>query len=206
MKRITRVLVVSALAAATLSACTDNGGHDMDNMNSTRTSPGAASSSPSGQSAPGAHNDADVAFATDMIPHHAQAVAMAKMVPTRASIQQVKDLATQIQAAQDPEIKLMSGWLEAWGEPVPAAGEMQHGDGMMSMEEMGQLETATGAAFDKMWLEMMIKHHDGAIVMARIELTEGGDAEAKKLAQAIVDGQGKEIAAMNSLLAGNQNP
>ena len=57
-----------------------------------------------------------------------------------------------------------------------------------------------------LWLEMMIKHHDGAIVMARIELTEGGDAEAKKLAQAIVDGQGKEIAAMNSLLAGNQNP
>ena len=121
MKRITRVLVVSALAAATLSACTDNGGHDMDNMNSTRTSPGAASSSPSGQSAPGAHNDADVAFATDMIPHHAQAVAMAKMVPTRASSQQVKDLATQIQAAQDPEIKLMSGWLEAWGEPGEGA-------------------------------------------------------------------------------------
>lgn len=200
MKRITRVLVVSALAAATLSACTDNGGHDMDNMNS--TSPGSATSSPSGQSAPGAHNDADVAFATDMIPHHAQAVAMAKMVPTRASSQQVKDLATQIQAAQDPEIKLMSGWLAAWGEPVPAAGGMQHGDGMMSMEEMGQLETATGAPFDTMWLKMMIKHHEGAIVMARTELTEGTDAEAKKLAQAIVDGQSKEITTMNSLLAG----
>lgn len=127
---------------------------------------------------------------------------MAKMVPTRASSQQVKDLATQIQAAQDPEIKLMSGWLEAWGEPVPAAGEMQHGDGMMSMEDMGQLETATGAQFDTMWLEMMIKHHDGAIAMARTELTEGADAEAKKLAQAIVDGQSKEIATMNSLLAG----
>lgn len=200
MKRITRVLVVSALAAATLSACTDNGGHDMDNMNS--TNPGAATSSPSGQSAPGAHNDADVAFATDMIPHHAQAVTMAKMVPTRASSQQVKDLATQIQAAQDPEIKLMSGWLEAWGEPVPAAGAMQHGDGMMSMEDMGQLETATGAQFDTMWLEMMIEHHDGAIAMARTELTEGSDAEAKKLAQAIVDGQSKEIATMNALLAG----
>lgn len=200
MKRITRVLVVSALAAATLSACTDNGGHDMDNMTSTNS--GAATSSPSGQSAPGAHNDADVDFATDMIPHHAQAVTMAKMVPTRASSQQVKDLATQIQAAQDPEIKLMSGWLEAWGEPVPAAGEMQHGDGMMSMEDMGQLETATGAQFDTMWLEMMIKHHDGAIAMARTELTEGADPEAKKLAQAIVDGQSKEIATMNSLLAG----
>lgn len=200
MKRITRVLVVSALAAATLSACADDGGHDMDNMNS--TNPGAATSSPSGQSAPGAHNDADVAFATDMIPHHAQAVTMAKMVPTRASSQQVKDLATQIQAAQDPEIKLMSGWLEAWGEPVPAAGEMQHGDGMMSMEEMGQLETATGAPFDTMWLQMMIKHHEGAIVMARTELTEGADPDAKKLAQAIVDGQSKEIATMNSLLAG----
>lgn len=200
MKRITRVLVVSALAAATLSACADDGGHDMDNMNS--TNPGAATSSPSGQSAPGAHNDADVAFATDMIPHHAQAVTMAKMVPTRASSQQVKDLATQIQAAQDPEIKLMSGWLEAWGEPVPAAGEMQHGDGMMSMEDMGQLETATGAPFDTMWLQMMIKHHEGAIAMARTELTEGSDPDAKKLAQAIVDGQSKEIATMNSLLAG----
>ena len=200
MNRITRVFVVSALAAATLSACADDAGHDMNNMSS--TSPSTATSSPSGTSATGAHNDADVAFATNMIPHHAQAVDMAKLVPTRGSSQQVKDLATQVQAAQDPEIKLMSGWLQSWGEPVPPASEMQHGDGMMTMEEMGQLESSKGAAFDKMWLEMMIKHHEGAIAMANTELTEGSDPEAKKLAQAIVDGQSKEIATMTALLAG----
>ncbi|WP_245617336.1 DUF305 domain-containing protein [Knoellia subterranea] len=169
----------------------------------TNTSPGAATTPASGTSAPGAHNDADVTFATDMIPHHAQAVTMAAMVPTRSSSQEVKDLASQIQAAQDPEIKQMSGWLQAWGEPVPAATGMQHGDGMMSMEEMGQLETAAGAAFDKMWLQMMIEHHQGAIAMARTELTAGSDADAKKLAQAIIEGQSHEIATMTSLLTGD---
>lgn len=202
MKRITRVLVVSALGAATLSACTNNGDHDMNTMSSS-TSPGTTSTAPSGASSPGAHNDADVKFATGMIPHHAQAVAMAKLVPTRASSQQVKDLAAQIQAAQDPEITQMSGWLQAWGEPVPAATGMQHGDGMMSMEEMGQLETATGAAFDKMWVQMMITHHQGAIAMARTELTDGSDADAKKLAQAIIEGQSHEIATMTALLTGD---
>ena len=200
MNRITRVLVVSAFAAATLSACADDGGHDMNNM--TSTSRGAATSAPPAAPAAGTHNEADVAFATYMIPHHGQAVVMAEMATTRASSPQVKDLAAQIQAAQDPEIKQMSGWLATWGEPVPAATAMQHGDGMMTMDEMGQLETARGASFDRMWMEMMIKHHEGAIAMARTELTEGSDAEAQRLAQAIVDGQSKEIATMTALLAG----
>ncbi|KGN29759.1 hypothetical protein N802_11450 [Knoellia sinensis KCTC 19936] len=202
MKRITRVLVVSALAAATLSACTDNGDHDMSTMSS--TSPGSATTSPSGTSASGAHNDADVKFATGMIPHHAQAVSMAAMVPTRASSQEVKDLAKQIQAAQDPEITQMTGWLQAWGAPVPAATGMQHGgDGMMSMDEMSQLGSATGTDFDRMWLQMMIKHHQGAITMARTELADGADADAKALAQAIIDGQSDEIATMTALLTGD---
>jgi uncharacterized protein (DUF305 family) len=201
MNRITRVLVVSALAAATLSACTDNGGHDMNNMS--RTSPGTATTPPSETPVAGAHNAADVTFATDMIPHHAQAITMAEMVPSRASSQKVKDLAAQIQAAQDPEITQMSGWLKSWGEPVPAATGMQHGDGMMSMDEMGQLETGSGAAFDKMWLQMMIDHHKGAIEMANTELTAGSDPEAKKLAQAIIEGQGHEIATMTALLTGD---
>jgi len=196
MKRFTRVLVVSALATATLSACADDGGHDMNSMGGNP----AATTSTAGPSASASHNDADVAFATYMIPHHAQAVAMAEMVPSRSGSQEVKNLAAQIQAAQAPEITQLSGFLEAWGEPVPPASGMQHGDGMMTMEEMGRLETATGAAFDRMWVEMMVEHHDGAIAMARTQLTEGSDAEAKRLAQAIVDGQSKEIATMRSLL------
>ena len=201
MNRTTRVFVVSALAVATLSACTDNDGHDMNNM--TRTNPGTATTSPSGTPVAGAHNAADVTFATDMIPHHAQAITMAEMVPSRASNQKVKDLAAQIQAAQDPEITQMSGWLKAWGEPVPASTGMQHGDGMMSMDEMSQLENVTGATFDEMWLQMMIDHHKGAIEMANTELSAGSDPGAKKLAQAIIEGQSHEIATMTAMLTGD---
>jgi len=201
MNRITRVFVVSALAAATLSACTDNGGHDMNTMSS--TSPGTATTSPSGTPVAGAHNGADVKFATGMIPHHAQAITMAEMVPSRASNQKVKDLAAQIQAAQDPEITQMSGWLKTWGEPVPTATGMQHGDGMMSMDDMSQLKDTMGAAFDQMWLQMMIDHHKGAIAMANTELSAGSDPEAKKLAQAIIEGQSHEIATMTTMLTGD---
>lgn len=199
MNRITRVLVVSALAATTLSACADDGGHDMSSMTSSSSTPSATQS---GTPATGTHHDADVAFATRMIPHHAQAVAMADLVPNRASSQQVKDLGVQIKAAQDPEIAQMSGWLQGWGEPVPAPTGMHHGDGMMSMDEMSRLESATGAAFDTMWLQLMVKHHEGAITMSRTELAEGSNADAKRLAQTIIDGQAREIATMTALLSG----
>lgn len=207
MKRITRTFAMPALLAAslTLAACGDGGstaGHDMSNM-SPMASSAAPSSTSSAAPAAGAHNAADVAFASGMIPHHAQAVTMADMALKQANSQQVKDLATQIKDAQDPEIRTMSGWLQGWGEPVPDTAGMQHGgEGMMSMEEMSQLENATGAGFDRMWMQMMIKHHEGAIAMAQTELKTGSNADAKQLAQTIVDGQAKEIETMKSLLAG----
>jgi uncharacterized protein (DUF305 family) len=72
--------------------------------------------------------------------------------------------------------------------------------GMMSAEDMKMLEQAKGAAFDKMWLEMMIKHHEGAVEMAKTELAKGSSADAKKLAQAIIDAQQKEITEMQGML------
>ena len=67
----------------------------------------------------GGHNEADVTFALDMIPHHQQAIEMADLAESRAESQEVKDLATDIEAAQGPEIETLTGWLESWGEDVP---------------------------------------------------------------------------------------
>lgn len=167
-------------------------------------SPAPAPSSQAG------HNAADVTFAQQMIPHHQQALEMAKMVPSRSSDPKVVDLAGRIDRAQDPEIRQMQGWLKTWGAPatshsMPGGHEMS-GDhamtGMMSDADMKSLDAAKGPAFDRSWLDMMIKHHQGAVEMAKTELAQGADAGAKALAQRIIDAQQAEIAEMQGLLKG----
>ncbi|MBA3369424.1 MAG: DUF305 domain-containing protein [Geodermatophilaceae bacterium] len=153
------------------------------------------------------HNAADVSFATEMIPHHRQALEMAEMASTRASSPDVVQLAEEIAGAQDPEIETMSGWLEAWGEPVPEEmGGMEMGGmpGMMSEEQMRALEGASGAAFDEMFLEMMIEHHTGAIQMAQTEQSDGQYPEAIDLAEQIEEGQTAEVETMQDLLGTNE--
>lgn len=82
-------------------------------------------------------------------------------------------------------------------------GAMGHGSmpGMMSADEMGRFEQANGAAFDLMFLQMMIAHHQGAITMANTELTRGQNTEAKQLAQRMIDDQQREVDEMKDLLA-----
>jgi uncharacterized protein (DUF305 family) len=153
------------------------------------------------------HNAADVTFATEMIPHHRQAVEMAELAGTRANSPEVLELAEEIAGAQEPEIETMSGWLESWGEPVPEEmGGMDHGGmtGMMSEEQMRALEAATGPAFDDMFLEMMIEHHTGAIQMAQTEQSEGQYADAVELAAQIEQAQQAEIETMQDLLGTNE--
>jgi uncharacterized protein (DUF305 family) len=149
-------------------------------------------------------NDADVMFAQGMIPHHAQALEMAQLVQGHDAGEEVTDLAAQIEAAQDPEIQLMTDWLEDWGEDVPDLAidhsAMDHGMGMMNAEQMTALDDATGDEFDRMFLELMIDHHDGAIAMSQTELSEGANEEAKELAQEIIDAQQAEIDHMRELL------
>ena len=210
-----------------LAAC---GGGDGSTTDPSGSGPGMGSSSPgmsmspSGTSSPagtpasGPHNDADVAFATGMVPHHGQAVVMAEMAEIRAASPEVKKLAADIKAAQRPEIVQMSGWLSGWGEDVPAAdsmatgmdhdmGEMGGDDssgmgGMMSSDDMAKLTAASGPGFDRMWLTGMVAHHEGAVVMSKAELARGANPDAKKLARAIVAAQQAEIATMRKLLAG----
>ena len=157
------------------------------------------------------HDQQDVTFATDMIPHHLQAVQMAEMAQTRASSTAVKTLADQIKTAQGPEIDTMSGWLKSWGEDVPdeSMGGMDGMDsgssdsmpGMMSDQAMSDLGAATGDTFDQMWLESMIAHHEGAVQMADTEIADGKDPDAVALAKSIKAAQTTEIATMKKLLA-----
>ena len=115
----------------------------------------------------------------------------------------------------------MSGWLRAWGVAVPdttdagmsgmsgmSQSNMPGTDhsgassmpGMMSSDQMQQLSQAHGAAFDNMFLQMMIEHHQGAIEMAKTELAEGANPDAKTLAQKIIDSQQAEITEMKGML------
>lgn len=155
-----------------------------------------------------AHNSADVEFAQQMIPHHEQAIEMAKLAESRAENDKVKDLAADIEAAQGPEIKTMTGWLKAWDEEVTAPmdhGSMDDmdsmGEGMMSGQDMADLEKASGAEFDRMFLTMMIEHHEGAITMAKKEQSKGKNPDAIALATQIQSAQTDEIKLMKGLLS-----
>jgi uncharacterized protein (DUF305 family) len=157
--------------------------------------------------------DADIAFAQLMIPHHTQAVEMADLALKYGRSAEVKTLATQIKAAQDPEIAQMTQWLGEWNAPLQMPDSDDSGmagmdmggmsaSGMMSEEEMNALAQARGAAFDRMWLQMMIAHHEGAVAMAEQVLTTTDDEQVKALAENVVAGQTAEIDTMQQLLAG----
>ena len=161
-------------------------------------SPGTSPST----SAAAAFNDADATFASQMIPHHQQAVEMADLALRKATTAEVKNLATAIKAAQDPEIKQLSGWLAAWGRPVPTPGEHSGHSmaGMMGADELAELSKASGSRFDRMWMQMMIEHHQGAVAMAKTEQTTGKDPAAIALAKKIDTAQTSEITTMRRLL------
>jgi uncharacterized protein (DUF305 family) len=188
-------LTVAAGALALLTACGGNGdsmaGHE--GMNSSSSAP--ASAQPSAT-----FNDADVMFAQMMIPHHEQAVEMADLAATRAADPEVKELATKIKAAQDPEIETMKGWLTEWGKPAPEAGMGHDMPGVMSAEEMAKLEAAKGKEFDRLFAEQMIAHHNGAIEMTRTEQTSGSNPEAKELAKTIETTQQAEVEQLRKIL------
>jgi uncharacterized protein (DUF305 family) len=162
------------------------------------------------------YDDADVLFATEMIPHHQQAVAMAKLAPAHGASRPVQEVASQISAEQIPEIAQLRGMLAEWDQAAgptaaPMAGMPGMGGGtalgaaapgMMTDDEMTRLESAGGPAFDHAFLQMMITHHQGALTMAKAELADGRDPEAMLMAQNISDAQQASIELMQRLLAG----
>jgi len=189
--RITAALVTGALL---FTAC---GGHDMSDM-STGSTDTNVTNSESG------FNDADVMFAQMMIPHHEQALELADMAldPTLMASEQVKALASQIKAAQDPEIDVMTQWLTEWDQPLMDMSE-DHSmamEGMLSIDELGALGQLTGEEFDQAWVSAMIAHHKGAIKMADTVKAEGKSAPVQELADAIIQAQKSEIDTLELLL------
>ena len=167
------------------------------------------------------YTDADVRFMRRMIGHHAQALAMTDLVPARTSRDDMRLLAQRIEVSQQHEIGLMRRWLRDRHEEVPSQDDNleHHGasadaghaagrheapmPGMLTRQELAGLAGATGAAFDRLFLELMIRHHEGALTMvAELLATNGAGQETDvfRFASEVDADQRAEIARMRTLL------
>jgi uncharacterized protein (DUF305 family) len=151
----------------------------------------------------------DVQFMQDMIPHHNQAIQMAELVPDRTNRQELNDVAGRINASQEDEIAFMQQWLRERGEPIPepTAHDAMHTThkmaGMASPEEMAELATLEGTDFDRLFLALMITHHEGAVTMVEELLEQPGSAYDPVLFQFtddVTNDQTTEIERMNAIL------
>lgn len=178
------------------------------------------------QIAQNAYSEDDVTFMRNMIPHHAQAIVLADLVEGRSSTSALADISGRIKASQSDEIKFMKEWLAARGETVPggdasaghsahaghggAAGHVMTQDmmammGMATDDQIAELASLEGPAFDGLFYKLMIRHHQGAVAMVEDLQEQPGSAYDPVLfdfANDIVNDQTKEIGQMNALLAG----
>ena len=184
--KVATALATAALAAIALTGCAVNtgmGDHDMDHSNEVSS----------------AYTADDIMFMQMMIPHHQQAVDMGTLAETRALNPEVKALAAQIKAEQAPEIASMTKWLKEAG----ASMHMDHNmnmDGMLTEAQMNALENSTGTEFDRLYLEGMIAHHEGAIEMAKTAVNSK-TPNTHELGHALTDSQAEQITLMKELLA-----
>lgn len=156
-----------------------------------------------------APDSADVGFARDMSIHHAQAVELAKLAYDRSEDEAIRLLAYDILTGQQAQIGVMSGWLDAWGYPwtdsgprmmwmgMPVEGLMP---GMATAEEIARLRNAQGAEADAIFLQLMIPHHRGGVMMAETGIERAQSEVARNLARSIAEAQQYEIEYMQQLL------
>jgi uncharacterized protein (DUF305 family) len=161
-------------------------------------------------------NSADFAYVRMMIEHHRQALVMTALAPDRAKSSKVRRLAERISAGQKPEIEAMKGWLRTNGgtdgetnggtgdnttdQPGHEGGH-GHGSmpGMATQKQLDQLRAADGAAFDKLFLKLMITHHSGAISMATDVLAKGNNVKVEEMADDVIAQQSAEIRRMQQM-------
>jgi uncharacterized protein (DUF305 family) len=215
---LVRGLVVPGIALA-LAGC---GGDDQTPAAETAPSivqPGAPgegvrtlSAEELGKLAAPMHTDADVLFMQQMIHHHAQALRMTAFVPARSADDGIPLLAERMEISQEGEIGLMRQWLRERDEPAPELHPVHghaHGvgqgqmPGLLTEAEFGQLERARGRGFDRLFLRLMIRHHEGALTMVRRLYASGGgfDTESDRFARDVEADQQIEIDRMEDLLA-----
>lgn len=196
-RTITRMIAAVAAGGGLIAGCA-----------STATRPAGTASSAAGGTTDIVqqqwYSQADVAFVQSMFPHHAQALAMAQLAASRAGSGQVNALAARIFAEDNPQMQQMSGLLTSWGAAVPVATEsvtgMSQMPGMLSAAQMRQLAAATGPAFDRLFLQMMIIDHQGVVTMSATELDQVTNPATRQLTQQMITAEQAEIAQMQTLL------
>ena len=193
--RIAGITALAIAASVSLAGCTinmpgsttdSNGMMDGGMMGNNQNSSGCSGS--------------DIMFAPMMIHHHQQAVDMSTLAETHTTNPELLALAKQIKDAQAPEIEQMTGWINNANASMDMGHDMGMG-GMLSDSDMAALAAANGPAFDKLYLEGMIGHHEGALHMAQMVI-DSNNAEAKTLGENIMKSQTAEIAQMKKMLAG----
>ena len=204
MKQLPLIVLIAAAACASATA-----------------TPPSTTPAPSGDGDPVAladsirnsYTDADVEFMTGMIHHHAQALVMARMAPTHGASATIQTLTGRIINGQNDEIAIMQRWLRDRGQPVPdpeaMSGHAMHGGdhalmpGMLTAEQLAELDAARGPDFDRLFLTFMIQHHQGALTMVNQLFDTYGAAQGDaifKIASDIGADQTSEIDRMQTML------
>ena len=158
------------------------------------------------------HTAADVRFMQGMIGHHAQALEMCALLPSRTSREEMRLLAKRIEISQADEIRMMQEWLKRRGEEAPSEhAHHAHGaalmPGMLTPDEMQRLADATGEEFDRLFLELMIKHHAGALIMVNELFSQPGAGQEPEIfafASDVDADQRMEIDRMGAMLKERQ--
>ncbi len=200
MTLIVRVVAI-VLAAVVLAGC--------DGSSPSSGQAGARSSdAPVITGEPAGFNAEDVAFAKQVIDHHRQAVEMAGLVPQRSTNPDLAALATRIAGEQQSEINTLNVFLVQWNEQpklgqADDGGQGQNLPGMADPATLTRLESLRGADFDRLWLQTMVSHHEGAIEMAKAEIATGENVDALAMGRTMVSTQQAEVEQMNTMLKGN---
>ncbi len=212
MRVLPRRIAAFLALAVTAAACRSTGSVDAKAPIVQPGAPGQASHVVSAETATDLSQvqfvGADIKFMQGMIGHHGQAIEMTELLPSRTASADMKKLAQRIQVSQIDEIKMMQGWLQSRGQPIPAPGAMHmHGatlmPGMLTDEEMAALAAAKGAEFDRLFLAGMIKHHNGALTMVSELFASPGAAQESEVfafASDVDADQRMEINRMSTML------
>ncbi|GAA0430583.1 hypothetical protein Acor_46320 [Acrocarpospora corrugata] len=144
------------------------------------------------------HNEADVTFAASLIPHHLQTLDLTQLAATRAHDLWVRDLAARVRSQREPEIRVLKGLLDTWGEtPLPRDQKLPGG---VTQADLTDLAAASGATFDRLFITLLIDHHEGALALAQAEEAKGVQADAKALAGGVVVTHEAELKEMKKYL------
>lgn len=196
MIRTKRALALPALlmaAAIGLGACSDSG---------ESTSP-QSSAAFVAKPAEGPHNQADVDFGVQMFPHRVQTLRLADLALARTKNDKVKAIANQAKDGTSKEVATLGAYLTGWKAAVPSGADGHSGgaDGVLSAQELSQLESAPEAEFDKLWLQAMVKHNQGAVKASQALISAGQNPSNKQLAESIVTKESQEIKTIQDALS-----